>query len=94
MELHKYMELTTNYNNLTPYVMIAIGAGIVIIGSLGCCCTCKGKSGLLYLVNELHTVADTGGGGAQRSEGRSGFQKLKTKYIWAKICSRMLHLRP
>ncbi len=51
IELHIYVELTQNYYENTPYVLIGVGCGIVLVGSLGCFCTVKGKSTLLYLVS-------------------------------------------
>lgn len=49
MELYMYMELTTVYFDAAPYILIGVGSGIIIIGSLGCLCTVKGHSCLLYL---------------------------------------------
>ena len=51
VELYMYMELTDHYYKEAPYVLIGVGAGIVLIGSLGCLCTVKGKSVLLYMVS-------------------------------------------
>jgi len=49
VQLYIYVELTTMYYAEGPYVLIGIGAAIVLVGSLGCLCTVKGKSFLLYL---------------------------------------------
>lgn len=49
VELYIYMELSTIYYEQAPYVMIGVGAFIVIVGSFGCCCTVKGQSVLLYM---------------------------------------------
>ncbi|ELU09273.1 hypothetical protein CAPTEDRAFT_31498, partial [Capitella teleta] len=49
IDLHIYLELSTFYFGSTPLILIGIGCGILIIGSLGCVCTVKGKSYLLYL---------------------------------------------
>ena len=51
VELHVYVELSTEYYKEAPYILIGVGAGIVLVGSLGCCCTFKGKAILLYLVS-------------------------------------------
>jgi tetraspanin-7 len=49
VELYMYMELTDHYYVEAPYVLIGVGAGIIVIGSLGCLCTVKGKPILLYI---------------------------------------------
>lgn len=51
VELYIYMELSTVYYEEAPYILIGVGAVIVLIGSFGCCCTVKGHSVLLYMVN-------------------------------------------
>ncbi|XP_014668213.1 PREDICTED: tetraspanin-7-like isoform X2 [Priapulus caudatus] len=48
VQLYVYMELMANYYTHTPYIMIAIGAFIVLLGVGGCFCTIKGNSYLLY----------------------------------------------
>jgi len=53
VQLYIYVELTTMYYAEGPYVLIGIGAAIVLVGSLGCLCTVKGKSFLLYLVSTV-----------------------------------------
>ena len=50
VDLYKYMELSSIYYKESPYVLIGLGVVIVIVGSLGCCCTIKGNTILLYLV--------------------------------------------
>lgn len=54
VDLHVYVELSTVYYKEAPYILIGVGAVIVLVGSLGCCCTFKGKSVLLYLVSLKH----------------------------------------
>jgi len=49
LQLHIYLELTNNYFDEAPLVLIGVGCGIIVIGTLGCLCTVKGKSYLLYL---------------------------------------------
>lgn len=49
VQLHIYVELTTMYYNETPYVLMGVGGGIILVGTLGCCCTVKGKSAFLYM---------------------------------------------
>lgn len=50
VDLYKYMELSAIYYKDSPWILIAVGALIVIVGSFGCCCTFKGNVMLLYLV--------------------------------------------
>lgn len=50
VDLYKYMELSSIYYKDSPWILIAVGAVIVIVGSFGCCCTFKGNVVLLYLV--------------------------------------------
>ncbi|XP_044752330.1 tetraspanin-7-like [Coccinella septempunctata] len=49
VDLHKYTEMSTKFSNIIPYVLIAIGAFIFLIGTFACCCTLKGQPGLLYI---------------------------------------------
>lgn len=51
VELHKYMEMSTEFSGTAPYVLIGTGALIIFIGSLACCCTVKGQPVLLYVVS-------------------------------------------
>ena len=52
-DLYIYMELTTVYYHVAPYILIGVGTGIIVIGSFGCLCTMKGQSCLLYMVRPL-----------------------------------------
>jgi len=49
LELQQYMKLSAVYYEATPYVLIAVGGVIILVGSFGCCCTLKGYGRLLYL---------------------------------------------
>lgn len=49
VELYVYMELSTVYYEHAPYILIGVGAVIVLFGSFGCCCTFKGHTVLLYM---------------------------------------------
>lgn len=49
VDLYKYMEFSTIYYKDSPWILIAVGALIVIVGSFGCCCTAKGNAVLLYM---------------------------------------------
>ncbi|BFZ00422.1 hypothetical protein BsWGS_03461 [Bradybaena similaris] len=49
VDLYKYLELSSIYQPEAPYILIGVGAVIVLIGSLGCCCTIKGHSFLLHM---------------------------------------------
>lgn len=49
VDLYKYLELSSIYQPEAPYVLIGVGAVIVLVGSLGCCCTIRGNAFLLYM---------------------------------------------
>jgi len=51
VQLHIYMELTSVYYDSAPYILIAVGCAIIVVGSLGCLCTFKGFPALLYIVS-------------------------------------------
>ena len=55
IDLHVYMELTTVYYDAAPYILIAVGCVIIVIGSFGCLCTVKGFPALLYIVSFTFT---------------------------------------
>lgn len=79
VDLHKYLELTTNYYSATPYILIGTGAVIILIGSLACCCTAKGQPILLYLYSAFLMVIFV----VELSAGISGYAyrtKLKTGF--------------
>ncbi|GFR73443.1 tetraspanin [Elysia marginata] len=48
VDMYQYLELSSIYQPEAPYVLIGVGAVIVLVGSIGCCCTLKGHSVLLY----------------------------------------------
>lgn len=81
VELYKYMELTTNYYSAAPYILIGTGSGIIMIGSLACCCTAKGQPVLLYLYSAflmIVFVVELGAGisgYAYRGKLKTGFEK-------------------
>lgn len=50
VDLYKYMELSSIYYKESPFILIGVGVVIVLVGSLGCCCTIKGNAILLYMV--------------------------------------------
>lgn len=52
VELHKYLELSTDFSNSAPYVLVGTGALILFIGTFACCCTLKGQPALLYMVRK------------------------------------------
>ncbi|GAB1605305.1 tetraspanin-7-like [Argonauta hians] len=56
VQLYLYMELSTLYYKEAPYVLIGVGAVIVLVGSIGCCCTIKGNSCLLYVYSGFLVV--------------------------------------
>nr|XP_022343486.1 tetraspanin-7-like [Crassostrea virginica] len=49
VDLYKYMELSSIYYKDSPWILIGVGALIIIVGSFGCCCTAKGNVVLLYM---------------------------------------------
>ncbi|CAG9863035.1 unnamed protein product [Phyllotreta striolata] len=49
VELYKYMEMSTAFTSTAPYVLIATGSLIILVGSFACCCTVKGQPSLLYM---------------------------------------------
>lgn len=49
VDLYKYMELSSIYYKESPFILIGVGVVIVLVGSLGCCCTIKGNAILLYM---------------------------------------------
>lgn len=55
IQLHVYMKLTTVYYDSAPYILIAVGCVILVVGSLGCLCTVKGFPALLYIVSQSGT---------------------------------------
>lgn len=55
VKLIKFLELSADFSNAVPYVLVATGALILFVATLACCCTVKGQPSLLYMVeNELH----------------------------------------
>lgn len=56
VELHKYLELSADFSNTGPYVLVGTGALILLISSLACCCTVKGQPSLLYLYGAFLAV--------------------------------------
>jgi len=46
-----YMELTSVYYPAAPYILIAVGSVVIVVGLLGCLCTVCGIPALLYLVS-------------------------------------------
>ena len=53
LELYMYMELTTFYYNNAPYILIGVGATIVVVGLLGCFCTIKAYKAPLIMVSRF-----------------------------------------
>ena len=53
VDLYKYMELSSIYYKDSPWILIGVGALIIIVGSFGCCCTAKGNVVLLYMVSHI-----------------------------------------
>ena len=53
LQLHKYVETPDNSRVSTalPLTFMGLAASIMVLASLACCCTAKGKVPLLYLVS-------------------------------------------
>ena len=59
VQLYVYFQITTaNYSPVVAHTLIGIGAAIVVVGMLGCCCTVKGNSVLLYFVSIAEILLD------------------------------------
>ena len=58
LQLHKYVETPDNSRVSTalPLTFMGLAASIMVLASLACCCTAKGKVPLLYLVSFLPTL--------------------------------------
>jgi len=56
VQLYMYMELTSVYYDAAPYLLIAVGSVIIVVGLLGCLCTVGGIPALLYLVSLCRNV--------------------------------------
>ncbi|KAL5004585.1 hypothetical protein ScPMuIL_018041 [Solemya velum] len=69
VQLFIYMELSSVYYKEAPYVLIGIGAVIVLVGTLGCCCTVKGNSFLLYMYSGFLVIVFV----VELSAGAAGF---------------------
>lgn len=57
VDLYKYMELSSIYYKDSPWILIGVGALIIIVGSFGCCCTAKGNVVLLYMVSHIKIIS-------------------------------------
>ncbi|CAK9296936.1 unnamed protein product [Gordionus sp. m RMFG-2023] len=53
VSLYIYTQLSTNNYAFTPYLLIGIGALIISVGTLGCCCTAKGNTRFLYVYSAV-----------------------------------------
>ena len=50
LQLHKYVETDSRVSTALPLTFLGLAATIMLLASLACCCTAKGKVPLLYLV--------------------------------------------
>ncbi|KAG8222125.1 hypothetical protein J437_LFUL002122 [Ladona fulva] len=81
VELHKYMEFSTEFSSNASYVLMGTGALVILIGSLACCCTAKGQPVLLYIYATflfIMVAMELGGGVslyAYRNKLKEGFAK-------------------
>ena len=49
---YKYLKVTIDFTSGGPsYVCICTGGFMLLLGTLGCCCTAKGQPVLLYIVS-------------------------------------------
>ena len=51
LQLHKYVETDSRVSTALPLTFLGLAASIMVLASLACCCTAKGKVPLLYLVS-------------------------------------------
>ncbi|XP_050309305.1 tetraspanin-7-like [Anthonomus grandis grandis] len=85
VELHKYMEMSTEFSGTAPYVLIGTGTLIILIGTLACCCTVKGQPVLLYVYGAFLAIVfvlELGAGVsifAYRAKLTDGFDKGLTR---------------
>jgi len=49
ISLHKYVELSPEFSGSVPYVFIASGGFVILLGTFACCCTVKSQPVLLYI---------------------------------------------
>lgn len=56
IELKRYLELSVDFSQNFSNVLLVIGIGILVIGTLACVCTIKGQTSLLYLYGALLAV--------------------------------------
>ncbi|KAG4075393.1 hypothetical protein HA402_015046 [Bradysia odoriphaga] len=49
VRLIKFLELSADFSNAVPYVLVGTGALILFVATLACCCTVKGQPSLLYM---------------------------------------------
>ncbi|KAK8726726.1 hypothetical protein OTU49_010025 [Cherax quadricarinatus] len=49
VEVYKYMEVSAEFSATAPYVLVATGGLMLLLGLLACCCTAKGQPVLLYI---------------------------------------------
>lgn len=54
--MHSYLELSDDFSLNAPYVIVAMGIFVLLIGVLACCCTVHGQPALLYLVRPALSV--------------------------------------
>ena len=51
ISLYKYVEVSSEFSDSVPYVFIASGGLIILLGTFACCCTVKTQPVLLYIVS-------------------------------------------
>ena len=60
LQLHKYVETDSRVSTALPLTFLGLAASIMVLASLACCCTAKGKVPLLYLVSFNEEVDNEG----------------------------------
>ncbi|XP_065560172.1 tetraspanin-7-like [Artemia franciscana] len=79
VELHKYLDISSDFTETIPYVFIGSGIAIALVGLLSCCCAFSGNAILLYLYGSFIMVLLV----IQLSAGISGYvhrNSLKEDY--------------
>ena len=56
ISLDKYVEVSPEFSDSVPYVFIASGGLIILLGTFACCCTVKTQPVLLYIVSDAGRV--------------------------------------
>ncbi|CAL4098493.1 unnamed protein product, partial [Meganyctiphanes norvegica] len=48
LEVYKYVEISPDLSGTAPWILVATGGFMLLLGALACCCTAKGQPVLLF----------------------------------------------